>query len=493
MSMLSCRVFCLLAIVFCCVGVTHANYVQHTSYMYMKAQLVVHETPKRKLNCEKASKDAQEAAQNANNFATEIENNLKTLTANSTEVEQKKTEGRELIKKAEESAEKAKKEATNTVRATDTRDISAFEKERLHYELQKDKFRIMIRTFNEAIQAVKDAKKAADDAESHADDAKEAAKRVRDVIKKLEAAVSPAKEKKKDELTKQVESQPKEQTMDTFFADQQGHTEGNKTLQSQEQMQEPTITKTPPQRNAGSVTVGAHDTRGLINTGDVNGKHMVEKNYIDTEERKTSVHHHDEEGGSRQTVGQMKSGHITTKKENKPFPHQRKQTQEEGAEKTHTSVKMEELKELQTVPPHAADAYEKRTDTMEGENTSEHHQAQEKKEEEHNSTDQRPHGRSEAREMTEVLHTPPTPTQQGDLSENQTHSGRVLQQTQSLSYPRSSSDAPNIREMAANALLKSDALAKAVQQLDGSSSPALLRVPLLLLLLLSVLGCMTVC
>ncbi|ORC85976.1 uncharacterized protein TM35_000311620 [Trypanosoma theileri] len=51
----------------------------------------------------------------------------------------------------------------------------------------------------------------------------------------------------------------------------------------------------------------------------------------------------------------------------------------------------------------------------------------------------------------------------------------------------------NVSETSASALLKSDALAKAVYQLDGSSSPALLRVPLLLLLLLSVLGCMTVC
>ncbi|ORC83141.1 uncharacterized protein TM35_000771030 [Trypanosoma theileri] len=476
MSMLPCRVLCLLAIVLCCVGVVTeaADYSQSPAGMYVKALRIPQEALKLKEECEKAGKDAEKAADSAYNFVATLLANIEAVAADPARVKKERRKGHELITKAEQASAKARKEGdktTDSATGTKSMDTSSLEQAKKYYENGKNKLTETVNSFNKAIKAVKDAEHAARYAKKHADRAEEAAERVKDVLKKLDAAVAEAEKKKKEEKVKkekQVESQPQEQKKDTSLGGQQGHTEGNKSEQTQTHTQVPAVKEAPLERNEGSVAVGADDTRDLLNTGVGNGDHLVGKHHIDTEESNTSEDHHDEEGYLRQTVGEVKSGHITTNKENQLIPPQRKQTQEEGVQNTHTSVKMEELKELHTVP----------------------HHAQEKKEEEHNSTYQRPHGRSGAREMTEDLHTPQTPTQEGNLSENQTHSGKVSRQTHSLSYPPSS-DAPNIREMAANALLKSDALAKAVQQLDGSSSPALLRVPLLLLL--SVLGCMAVC
>ncbi|ORC80442.1 uncharacterized protein TM35_001601000, partial [Trypanosoma theileri] len=207
MSILPCRVLCLFAIVFCCVGVVHADAVQDTSDMYVKVLWIVDNTPKLKGKCNNAGKAAKDAAEKADVFATTIKANIKTLASNPAEVVQKKKKGREIIKEANDAAEKARKEAKETaasVTGTRSIDISALEKERLHYESLTDstgniKFPFMVKEIKAAIQAVKDAEKAVSTAESHADNATEAAKRVKDVLRELDAAVAAEAEKKKGE------------------------------------------------------------------------------------------------------------------------------------------------------------------------------------------------------------------------------------------------------------------------------------------------------
>ncbi|ORC85984.1 uncharacterized protein TM35_000311700, partial [Trypanosoma theileri] len=447
MSMLPYRVLYLLALLFCCVGVTHAAVQPHMKSFLEESEKKAKETWRLKEECEKATRAAEKAAEKANVFAGNIKAKVKALAADPKMVEKTRSEGRELIENARKAAAEARKVADQTKASADVtifKGSSARKQAQEHYktatkEAEKAKFADM-KTTEKAIQAAEDAEKAVSTARRFADTADAAITNVEDAIKKLDAEVTAAAEKKKKEQMKQenekqVESQGQKQTKDPSLAVQQGQTAGNKTEQTQSHTQEPLPT------NEGSVTMGTHETSGLLNTVEVNGTHLEEGHHIDAEESNTSEHHHNEEGGSRQKMGVMSSIHIM----------------EEGAEKTHTSVKMEELKELHTVPPHAADAYEKRTNMMERKKTSEHHHAQEKKEEVRNSTDQRSHERSEAEDMTEDLHTPQAQTPQGNLSENQTHSGRVLRQTQYPSYPYSS-DTPNLREMAANALLKSDAL-----------------------------------
>ncbi|ORC85975.1 uncharacterized protein TM35_000311610 [Trypanosoma theileri] len=394
MSMLPYRVLCLLAIVLCCVGVTHADDVKRTSIILEEARDRGEKTSKLKEECDRAGKEAEEAAHNATVFAQRIESSVDKIAVDPKEVEKKKLEGDALIKKARRAAAKAREVAQRTEKsATETHHNAMYALGQAKHHHGSLKGKNVKAPFADMKTAAKNVGKEAQDArqvvrktKGHARKADAAIKNVKDALKKLDTAVAAAA------APKNINKQQIIQTM-----------ENNVKPQTHSQMQEPLPT------NEGSVTMGAHETSGLLNTVEVNGTHLEERHHIDAEES----------------------------------------------------------------------------------NTSEHYHAQQKKEEVRNSTDQRSHERSEAKEMTDDLHTPQAQTQQGNLSENQTHSGRILRQTQYFSYPYSS-DTPNLREMAANALLKSDALAKAVHQLDGSSSPALLRVPLLLLLL-SVLGCMTVC
>ncbi|ORC83150.1 uncharacterized protein TM35_000771120 [Trypanosoma theileri] len=207
MSMLPCRVLCLLAIVLCCVGVVHANAAAPAvltghEERIKEAQEKVKETLRLKEECEKVIKAAEDAAYAAQVFAVTTENNLETIAADPEKVEKTKSEGRKFIDNTTQAAERAKEVADQTTAsAKETYDISVLfvgqEEEQMKAE--------------EAAENAENAARAVKEAE---DRAITYVKLVEEAIKKLDAAVVAAKEKEKE---KQVEPQPQpqEQTNET--------------------------------------------------------------------------------------------------------------------------------------------------------------------------------------------------------------------------------------------------------------------------------------
>ncbi|ORC93048.1 uncharacterized protein TM35_000023740, partial [Trypanosoma theileri] len=203
MSMLPCRVLCLLAIVLCCVGVAHAAAASGENvgrFDNTEVHEQVEKIKKLKAECEEVGEAARNAAHEAQRFVDTTKKNLKTIAAVPEEVEETKIKGDELSEKAMKAAEKAEELAKRTREsATQIEDIVRL--------LQGEE------TFG-AREAMIVAYKAADDAFKHAEDATICAYDVKDVLQKLEAAVAAAVEKEEE---KQVEpqTQPQEQTNET--------------------------------------------------------------------------------------------------------------------------------------------------------------------------------------------------------------------------------------------------------------------------------------
>ncbi|ORC85980.1 uncharacterized protein TM35_000311660 [Trypanosoma theileri] len=159
MSMLSCRVFCLLAIVLCCVGVSsssaavngapgaasggarsnqkrledwrerssqsYAQWANGTLHQVLAAGKMAEQTLKMKTECAKVGETADVAARDVDVFAITLKNSIETVAAKTSEVEQNKEKGRELIKKAEEAAEKAREFADKTEAHSDQTFVKA--------------------------------------------------------------------------------------------------------------------------------------------------------------------------------------------------------------------------------------------------------------------------------------------------------------------------------------------------------------------------------
>ncbi|ORC85983.1 uncharacterized protein TM35_000311690, partial [Trypanosoma theileri] len=243
MSMLPCRVLCLLAIVFCCVGVAHAN-AQTSSKIVTLAE----ETSKLKEECEEAGTAAKNAAREASSFVSVIEQHLKTVPANPKEAEAKKQKGIELIQKARAAADNAKQLAEKTY-AKSNQSLVEAETARRSEESNNS----LLEEIATAIKAAEAAKNASSNAHAAATEASTTAQRLQDAVDKLEVPVSAAKEKEKEEQMKQenekqVESQAQEQTNETSLVEQQSHTEGNQAEQTEEQKQ----------RSRSTVTINIH-------------------------------------------------------------------------------------------------------------------------------------------------------------------------------------------------------------------------------------------
>ncbi|ORC82790.1 uncharacterized protein TM35_000841070, partial [Trypanosoma theileri] len=221
MSMLSCRVLCLLAIVLCCVGVAHADPAasqRSVGQVDGKAELV-EKTKKLKAECEEVGEAARKAAHAAQEFVDTTKKNLETIAANPDNVEKTKSEGDELIENAMKAAKKAEELAEQTREsATKTEEIVTLLRGQENYG---------------AREAMIVAYKAADDAFKHADDATICAYNVKKVLQKLDDAVAAAKEKEEEKQV-QPQPQPQEQTNETSLGEQQGHAEGNQTEQKEE-------------------------------------------------------------------------------------------------------------------------------------------------------------------------------------------------------------------------------------------------------------------
>ncbi|ORC93050.1 uncharacterized protein TM35_000023760 [Trypanosoma theileri] len=201
MSILSCRVLCLLAIVLCCVDVTHAAASQRSVGQVDGKTEFVEKTKKLKEECEKATKDAKEAAYAAQEFFDTTKVKLKIIAANPNEVEETKSKGHELSEKAMKAAKKAGEVAEQTTkRIPETKELV-----RIYLTGEQAEA---------ANEAIKEAEKAALDAEQHAEKAVKLAYLVLELLQQLDAAVVAAKEKEEE---KQVEpqTQPQEQTNET--------------------------------------------------------------------------------------------------------------------------------------------------------------------------------------------------------------------------------------------------------------------------------------
>ncbi|ORC93047.1 uncharacterized protein TM35_000023730 [Trypanosoma theileri] len=252
MSMLSCRVLCLLAIVLCCVGVAHAAASSYEE-LVKEAREKVKETLRLNAECAKATNAATEAAHAAQLFALEIGKKLETIAANPDDVNKTKSKGRELIEKATQAAGEAEKVRDQTT-AIKTAAVTAA-------VLFED-------VFVEAEQAADNAEKAVHDANNAIDNAKLHAERVEKVLKDLDAEVVAAAEKKKE---KQVESQTQEQTNETSLGEQRGHTEGNQADQKQEKQKQhyrSTVTINIRGDNLDALLNGAANNSGMaLNDG----------------------------------------------------------------------------------------------------------------------------------------------------------------------------------------------------------------------------------
>ncbi|ORC90352.1 uncharacterized protein TM35_000081500, partial [Trypanosoma theileri] len=204
MSMLSCRVLCLLAIVLCCVGLTHAAPANGGMAKFIEqAREKVKETLRLKEDCANVATTAREAANEAFVFARETESKLATIAADPNEVEKTKTKGRKLIENATKAADNAKEVAENAIQsATQTEseaDLYLKEGERA-----------------DALKAAEEADKAAHAAITDIEAAKTHANDVENVLQKLDAEVAAAEKKEK-----QLESQPHRQTKETSLGEQQ--------------------------------------------------------------------------------------------------------------------------------------------------------------------------------------------------------------------------------------------------------------------------------
>ncbi|ORC82797.1 uncharacterized protein TM35_000841140, partial [Trypanosoma theileri] len=203
MSMLPCRVLCLLAIVLCCVGVAHAesaadDYPDSFQGFVERARKIVNKTLRLKEECVNAGMAALKAADEAQLFVDTTKEKLENIAADQEEVKRTKIKGDELIENAMKAAEKAKELADKIFESKTENE----KKTAVLFQEELDKAR----------EVFKDAENAAHDAEQHAEKAVKLAFLVLEVLQKLEAAVAAAKEKGKE---KQVEPQPQEQTNET--------------------------------------------------------------------------------------------------------------------------------------------------------------------------------------------------------------------------------------------------------------------------------------
>ncbi|ORC90351.1 uncharacterized protein TM35_000081490, partial [Trypanosoma theileri] len=219
MSILSCRVLFLLAIVLCCVGVAHAT-SGHAEFV-KEAQEKFRETLRLNEECEKVATSTEDAAHKAQAFAEEILLSLQIIAADPEEVKKRKSEGREFIDNTTQAAAEARKVASKTSESAE----ETFEKATLG---------LLRENAEAAFKAVEDADKAVHAANTAIENAETHAKRVEEAINQLDAAVVAAKKKEE----KQLETQQHPQTKETSLGEQQGHTDGNKTEQTQEKQKE---------------------------------------------------------------------------------------------------------------------------------------------------------------------------------------------------------------------------------------------------------------
>ncbi|KAH9588736.1 hypothetical protein LSM04_002797 [Trypanosoma melophagium] len=228
MSMLSCRVLCLLLIVLYCVGVANANanvtnaQARHTAERLKKAHKMVDQTLKNKVECRKAVLAAENASRSANAFAGVVKNSQQKLAAKPTEVAKKKKKGEEFIKIAEKASEIANTVGERTYEHAEDILHIVFEA-RDAAETYGDSFRQQVDTLltdtkmnmetimTNAQTAAKEAHEESRQVHTAVTDVKAAVKEVKDAIKNLEAA-----------------------TKDPTVAGQQGQTEGTKTQQTEE-------------------------------------------------------------------------------------------------------------------------------------------------------------------------------------------------------------------------------------------------------------------
>ncbi|ORC85965.1 uncharacterized protein TM35_000311510 [Trypanosoma theileri] len=197
MPMLPCRVLCLLAIVFCCVSVTHANAHGKSPYVEL-ARKKVEETLKLKEECERITTATTDAAHKAQAFAEEIKANLETIAADPKEVEKRKIEGRKFIENTTQAAAEAKEVADKTTE-------SATETKNKVFALPDEEEKM------KAEDAAEEAENAARVVKEAEDRANTYVKLVEDALQKLDDEVAAAKEKKE----KPVETQAQEQTRET--------------------------------------------------------------------------------------------------------------------------------------------------------------------------------------------------------------------------------------------------------------------------------------
>ncbi|ORC83145.1 uncharacterized protein TM35_000771070, partial [Trypanosoma theileri] len=237
MSMLPCRVLCLLVIVLCCVGVAHAAATPGVSSLFVQAEEKAKEILKQKEECVIAGKAARKVADEAQQFVVDTKKKLETIAAHPEEVEKTKSKGHELIDKARKAAAEARKvvEVTTAI-VEETYDKAGQGLLRGNAEVAEE-------AAKEADEAKRDAITDIEAAELHAE-------LVEGVLKDLDAAVAAAAKKKEE---KQVESQPHPQTKETSLGEQQGHTEGNKAEQTQEKQKEK-----QKQHYRSTVTINIH-------------------------------------------------------------------------------------------------------------------------------------------------------------------------------------------------------------------------------------------
>ncbi|KAH9598489.1 hypothetical protein LSM04_000873 [Trypanosoma melophagium] len=252
MSMLSCRVLCLLAIVLCCVGVANANadpQAKSIAGTLKKAHDMAKESSNLKEECETATEAAEDAAAKAAGFAITIQSRLTNGAVNISDVDKKKEEGNQLIDRATKAAEKAKGLASKTSQVAD--DVFVTAASEIETAKQRDEsFQKMvdaelhamnetnmatIETITEAVS--KNLTTASVKAYAAAQSVETAVKEVEEAIKKLVAAVAAAEQKKKEPTKAErenMDSQARPQTQDPTAAGQQGQTEGSKTQQTEE-------------------------------------------------------------------------------------------------------------------------------------------------------------------------------------------------------------------------------------------------------------------
>ncbi|ORC90349.1 uncharacterized protein TM35_000081470 [Trypanosoma theileri] len=186
MSMLPCRVLCLLAIVLCCVGVAHAAAGPSTGMnKYVEdARELAEETKKLKVECEKAGTTARQAADEAQLFVFSTKDQIKTIAADPEKVNKTKIQCHELIDKAMKAAAEARivgSKTTDSLTKTETAASIGLPPE----------------DAKAAMEAAGEADKAVRVAGEYADDAVGAAQRVGNILKELDAEVAAAEKKEK--------------------------------------------------------------------------------------------------------------------------------------------------------------------------------------------------------------------------------------------------------------------------------------------------------